>query len=127
MTTILARDLKPGDVIDFGGQPITLSEHTNTGETCEKTVSRVYLDWSGGGTTLPADLPLNVQRPDPDAELVEVMARAIRDAYAERILSDSWAERILSDGWDDMTDKGRENVRSDARAALAAAREAGLL
>ena len=53
--------------------------------------------------------------PDPDAELVEVMAEAIR------------ADDNASDGWHETTDSIRADYRSNARAALAAARKAGLL
>jgi len=66
-----------------------------------------------GAVEFPPDMILTVTRPDPDAELIEVMAKASWEADGS-----SWAETSTNT-------KGR--VRDDIRAALAAAREAGLL
>lgn len=66
-----------------------------------------------GAVEFPPDMILTVTRPDPDAELIEVMAKAIRDS----ILSDSYPAEGDS----------QERLECNVRAALAAAREAGLL
>jgi hypothetical protein len=113
VTTILARDLKRDDVIDFGGQPVTLTG-APYGRHVSGRVNHIYVPWELGGGWFPEDLPLNVQRPDPDAELIEVMARA---AYLDDGCSESrWPFTPAS-----------ETYRGNIRAALSAAREAGLL
>ena len=61
-----------------------------------------------GAVEVPPDMLLTVTRPDPDAELIEVMAKAIDRR-----------------GWDESAEVFNE--MDAARAALAAAREAGLL
>ena len=61
-----------------------------------------------GAVEFPPDMLLTVTRPDPDAELIEVMAKAIDRR-----------------GWDESAEVFNE--MDAARAALAAAREAGLL
>ena len=71
-----------------------------------------------GAVEFPPDMLLTVTRPDPDAELIEVMAKAYRDALGLR--------HHVS-GWDDLGIDNQIGVRADMRAALAAAREAGLL
>lgn len=108
-TTILARDLKRDDVIDFGGQPVTVDQEP-FGVHTEKGVRHTYVSWTLGGGWFPEDLPLNVQRPDPDAELVEVMARG-----------------MTAIAWKYVSDEVQCEYRGKARAALTAAREAGLL
>ena len=87
----LARDMKPGDIITMRG---------------------IYLKGVG--------VLYEVERPDPDEALVEVMAQAIR-------ADENASEDGSSGSWDETTDSIRADYRSNARAALAAARKAGLL
>ena len=121
--TIPAREVKAGDVIDFGGQPFTVAE-TDLHPDQYLCRGLLYLRGSIHGLgytssiTIDVDTPLNVQRPDPDAELIEVMARAMGDR-----LEVHWR----MDDFDQQTPADQENTRRDIRAALAAAREAGLL
>jgi len=123
----LARDIQPGDLIYIGGHPVEVllaSVFTSHPDGVIRDTRTVYVCIpSEPGHQLGA-LPLfdnetyEVERPeppDPDAELVEVMAEAIR------------ADDDASDGWHETTDSIRADYRSNARAALAAAREAGLL
>ena len=111
--TIPAREVKKDDVIDFGGQPFTVAE-TDLHPDQYLCRGLLYLRGSIHGLgytssiTIDVGTPLNVQRPDPDAELIEVMARAIDRR-----------------GWDESAEVFNE--MDAARAALAAAREAGLL
>ena len=95
----LARDMKPGDIITIGGVPVVV-ELVNpiAGSTTWRGIGL-----SGGGSLILPDVLYEVERPDPDEALVEVMAQAIR------------SDDDASDG------------PSSGRAALAAAREAGLL
>ena len=115
MSTIAipAREVKAGDVIDFGGELLAVEK---TEESHGRSDCYIYLP--RGGVWVTADAPLTVTRPDPDAELVEVMARAMGDRLEVR-----W--RLLD--FDQQTPADQENTRRDVRAALAAAREAGLL
>jgi len=123
----LARDIQPGDLIYIGGHPVEVllaSVFTSHPDGVIRDTRTVYVCIpSEPGHQLGA-LPLfdnetyEVERPeppDPDAELVEVMAEAIR------------ADDDASDGWHETTDSIRADYRSNARAALAAARKAGLL
>ena len=123
----LARDMQPGDLIYIGGPPVEVllaSALTSHPDGVIRDTRTVYVCIpSEPGHQLGA-LPLfdnetyEVERPeppDPDAELVEVMAEAIR------------ADDDASDGWHETTDSIRADYRSNARAAIAAAREAGLL
>lgn len=123
----LARDMQPGDLIYIGGHPVEVllaSVFTSHPDGVIRDTRTVYVCIpSEPGHQLGA-LPLfdnetyEVERPeppDPDAELVEVMAEAIR------------ADDDASDGWHETTDSIRADYRSNARAALAAARKAGLL
>lgn len=57
----------------------------------------------------PADQPLTVDRPDPDDDLIEAMARAIVDSD------------VLD--WDELPERDMLGYRANARAALAALRE----
>ena len=123
----LARDMQPGDLIYIGGHPVEVrlvSVFTSRPYGVIRYTRTVYVCIpSEPGHQLGA-LPLfdnetyEVERPeppDPDAELVEVMAEAIR------------ADDDASDGWHETTDSIRADYRSNARAALAATRKAGLL
>ena len=67
-----------------------------------------------GAVEFPPDMLLTVTRPDPDAELIEVMAKAIY--VSDGCRPDSWQGA-----------KRQPTYATNARAALAAAREAGLL
>jgi len=110
---VQAKDARKDDVIDFGGQPFTVAE-TDLHPYQHLCRGLLYLRGSIHGLgytssiTIDVDTPLNVQRPDPDAELIEVMAKAIDRR-----------------GWDESAEVFNE--MDAARAALAAAREAGLL
>ena len=108
--TIPAREVKAGDVIDFGGQPFAV-ERTDASHGH----SDLYIFLPRGGMWVAANDPITVTRPDPDAELVEVMARAAT-------IAGRWVPE-----WDDIDEDGRELARVEIRAALAAVREAGLL
>ncbi len=117
---IPAREVKAGDVIDFGGQPFTVAE-TDLHPDQYLCRGLLYLRGSIHGLgytssiTIDVDTPLNVQRPDPDAELIEVMAKAIYVSNAR------YPTRVV---W---PNGATDAYKINARAALAAAREAGLL
>ena len=98
-------------MIDFGGLTATITD-TAIGVNVAARI-KLPSDQEGWWHRLPADQPLTVTRPDPDAELVEVMARA-------------------SYGFDGGTNWGaspdtQKSYRLGASVVLAAAREAGLL
>ena len=127
----LARDMQPGDLIYIGGHPVEVllaSVFTSHPDGVIRDTRTVYVCIpSEPGHQLGA-LPLfdnetyEVERPeppDPDAELVEVMAEAIR--------ADNAMGRRRRLTGPETTDSIRAAYRSNARAALAAAREAGLL
>ena len=108
--TIPAREVKAGDVLTILGVEVAVGRDAVTSAS---TPNRVRIDWPEGFFWVVADLPLTVTRPDPDAELVEVMARA-------------------SYGFDGGTNWGaspdtQKSYRLGASVVLAAAREAGLL
>ena len=120
--TIPASEVKAGDVIDFGGLPFTVRSTDQ-----HPTVPEVFNIWGSAhensiynhsAVHVSPDQPITVTRPDPDAELVEVMARAMGDRIEVH-----WR----MDDFDQQTPADQENTRRDVRAALAAAREAGLL
>ena len=120
--TIPAREVKAGDVIDFGGQPFTVKRNDKHAD-----VADVYTFWGSvhqrgifdhSALIIHPEQLLTVTRPDPDAELIEVMAKAMGDR-----LEVHWR----MDDFDQQTPADQENARRDIRAALAAAREAGLL
>ena len=113
----LARDMKPGDIITIGGVPVAVEL---VSPIAGATTCRVIYLKHVGRLILPEDVLYEVERPDPDEALVEVMAQAIR--------SYNYASNCPSSGsWDETTDSIRAAYRSNARAAIAAAREAGLL
>lgn len=113
--TIPAREVKAGDVLTILGVEVAVGRDAVTSAS---TPNRVRIDWPEGFFWVVADLPLTVTRPDPDAELVEVMARAMGDRIEVH-----WR----MEDFDQQTPADQENTRRDVRAALAAAREAGLL
>ena len=81
------------------------------------SVNRRYLrDGDERSLIVPEDSEVTVERPDPDAELIEVMAKG---AYQ------GWPDLPLD--WDDLDENQKDDERCAQRAALAAAREAGLL
>lgn len=117
---IPAREVKAGDVIDFGGQPFTVA-WSNSAYREDLWVLRIGTKYNPEPVHwLPvgADDMFTVTRPDPDAELIEVMAKAIGDR-----LESNWR----SEKFDERSPRAQRLMRDDARAALAAAREAGLL
>lgn len=63
-----------------------------------------------GSIALPDDALVEVERPDPDAELIERMAQAIH------------AADHTNGAWDEYTDDEREDYLALARAALAVVR-----
>ena len=121
--TIPASEVKAGDVIDFGGQPATIVDaepHADVPDVMQVKFSGLWtrIPDAYGIASISAGLLLTVFRPDHDAELVEVMARAMGDRIEVH-----WR----MDDFDQQTPADQENTRRDVRAALAAAREAGLL
>lgn len=64
------------------------------------------------GIYLPPDTTVTVDRPDPDAELVERIAQALADCY----------DPFLT--WDSMDEADRDEMREFARVALAVVRAA---
>lgn len=115
--TIPAREILIGDVLTIAGLPFTAAGSSSLGRT-----QLTFLNDAGRQSDLYLDpnQTVTVDRPDPDEALVEVMAQAIR--------SYNYASNCPASGsWDETTDSIRAAYRSNARAALAAAREAGLL
>lgn len=110
--TVAAKDLAKGDLVTLSGEPFGVILATTFAH--EPGMVTVYLcNQNGkqvGALGIGEDRLLSVDRPDPDAELIEVMARAIKA---------------------DDNDRGRwvadEYYTSNARAALAAARKVGAL
>lgn len=94
----LARDIQPGDTITIGGVPVAVELVSSVERRHRRNIYT-----PNGPLVLDDDVLYEVERPDPDEALVEVMAQAIR------------SDDDASDG------------PSSGRAALAAAREAGLL
>ena len=94
----LARDMKPGDIITIGGVPVVVELVSSVERRHRRNIYT-----PNGPLVLDDDVLYEVERPDPDEALVEVMAQAIR------------SDDDASDG------------PSSGRAAIAAAREAGLL
>ena len=112
MTTIqvLPHELKAGDRITL---PCTIRYDNSEGDISDEG-TRVFClpdDDSQGGFTYyaPSDQPLTVDRPDPDADLIEAMARAIVDSD------------VLD--WDELPERDMLGYRANARSALAALRE----
>jgi len=99
--TIPASEVKAGDRLTILGIDVVVERdavaHTADGQ--------VRIDWPKGFFWVLSESPITVTRPDPDAELIEVMAKAIEES----------------------ADLFREGWVEEARAALTAAREAGLL
>ncbi len=115
--TIPAREVEKDDVIDFGGQPITVawSNSAYREDLWVLGIGTKYDPEPVHGLLVGADDMFTVTRPDPDAELIEVMAKAIYISNARYPTQVVWPNGA--------TDAYRVN----ARAAFAAAREAGLL
>ena len=116
--TIPAREVKAGDVIDFGGMPATIVEADVNSSGWAVLGIKMPDDQASGGWwhRFASDASLTVTRPDPDAELVEVMAKA-----------DCGVWNSGDESWNGRTEESHETYRAGIRAALAAAREAGLL
>ena len=113
--TIPAREVKAGDVIDFGGLTAVVTDLSVGGHAAIRI--QLPSDKEGGWWhRLALNELLTVTRPDPDAELVEVMAKA-----------DCGVWNSGDESWSDRTEESHETYRAGIRAALAAAREAGLL
>ena len=119
MPTIImpASDLRPGDKINFGGNPATVQYIDKA-----HAVS-VYVRWLWDGNlsiiSFQKALILTVERPepvDPDADLIEAMAKAIHDTYQT---TESTVEE-----WGDASEGVRSEYRRAARAALAVVRAA---
>lgn len=105
-----AREVRKGDVIGFGGQPVTVDCIEDSSEPGYLLISGHAHEGIVGSLKFPTNAELIVQRPDRDADLVEIMARDSfeRDDSIWRAGS-SWAR----------------DARLDMRAAIAAARAAG--
>lgn len=120
-TTILARNLREGDTIDFGGQPWTVTTNPRRlhGEVVYVWGSFEEYEYLLG---LRSDLPLNVQRPvppDPDADVIEAITRELSRVECEAGLAIEW-EKLTEGG-------GRALYQDQARAALAVVRHSDLL
>ena len=122
--TMRADQVRKGDKISLGGMeldasPVALPDGALS-ETGKPGVCIATYLYSGdvqiGCVYLSADSMVTVERPDPDAELIEVMAKG---AYQ------GWPDLPLD--WDDLDENQKDDERCAQRAALAAAREAGLL
>ena len=122
--TITARQIRPGDVIDFGGQPMTVMRsepHPDPERVSDLWYLHIVDPWYAAqygdhGTQLGvrADAVYAVQRPDADEALVEAAARAMCAAEAEAGFPD----------WEYRDDDDRDAYRRLARAAVIACREA---
>ena len=118
---VQAKDVKKDDVIEIGGVPVVVGQNP-FGTHKEDGIRHTYISWTLGGGWFPEDAEFTVTRPDPDAELIEVMAKAICDTYAEGAGAPGWSDSLPNGSFEH-----RAEYRDEARAALAAAREAGLL
>ena len=87
--TIPAREFEPGDILDLGGQPLTVLQTSALSHTSGHVVYfRSSTDEGGfgddhqiGSLHLPADALFIVERPeppDPDAAIVEAIAEYVR-------------------------------------------------
>ena len=116
--TIPANELQPGDQISFGGQTVTV-RHIDKSYMVNIYVRGLYGD-NLSSIIASKTLMLTVERPepvDPDADLIEAMAKAIHDTY--RAVEPTVAN------WDDPSGvEGRDQYRHEARAALAVVRGA---
>ena len=73
MMQVQAKDVRPGDVIYFGGQDLTVL----TVEPAMHKKTRLLFDRDSDNFSvlrIDNDALLNVERPDPDAELIALMA-----------------------------------------------------
>lgn len=80
--TIPAREVRKGDVIVLAGQGFDVTAYQHDRNRDRFTV---YFHLNGdqvGNIDLPGDLMVEVERPDPDAELAVSISRAIFDADA---------------------------------------------
>ena len=117
--TIPASELQPGDKISFGGNPLTVQFVSEYHYGVYVYVNGLYAAHSRSLLTVPKAIRLTVERPepvDPDAELIEAMAKAIYATY--RAVEPTVAN------WDDPDGvEGRDQYRHEARAALAVVRD----
>ena len=119
--TIPASELQPGDKISFGGNPLTVQFVSEYHYGVYVYVNGLYAAHSRSLLTVPKAIRLTVERPepvDPDAELIEAMAKAIYDTYR--------ADETLDDGEWVTVSEGPigSRLRKEARAALAVVRAA---
>ena len=124
--TIPASELQPGDKISFGGQTVTVLEvdpHPDVHDIVTLSTTGLWTRCpdSRDLLTVSRTLMLTVERPepvDPDAELIEAMAKAIYDTYR--------ANETLDDGEWVTVSEGPigSRLRKEARAALAVVRAA---
>lgn len=119
MTTIQVplRDVQNGDILTITAS-VDGFVHDVAGNA--PLTSTIYISAKGlhGSLCVEPEMLAKVERPDPDAELIEVMAKAIGDRIESNWRSERFNER---------SPRAQRLMRDDARAALAAAREAGLL
>lgn len=124
--TIPASDLQPGDQISFGGQTVTVLEikrHQRVHDIVTLSTTGLWTRCpdSRDLLTVSKTLMLTVERPepvDPDADLIEAMAKAIHATYR--------AHETLDDGKWVTVSEGPigSRLRTAARAALAVVRGA---
>lgn len=108
--TIPAREILPGDVLTIAGLPFTVAHSVTLGR--EHMVTVKGSSGRNADIYLAPELPVTVDRVDPDAELVEKVAEVIFAADCTNI------------EWGDYPDEERDTYRDMARAALAVIREA---
>lgn len=106
--TVRVQDIEPGWLIGFGGMLVEIYDI----HRLARALNTSDVDLGPlGCLTLANDTEVEVRRTDPDAELVEILSKT------------SWE----GDGskWDHASSGDQASVRSEMRAALAAARAAG--
>lgn len=121
--TIPASDLQLGDKISFGGQTVTVLEikrHLRVHDIVTLSTTGLWTRCPNSRDllTVSKTLMLTVERPepvDPDADLIEAMAKAIHDTYRT-------AESTVEE-WSALGENQSEYLR-EARAALAVVRGA---
>lgn len=109
--TMRADQVQPGDTIAIGGHMVKMAKRVSYAPFLQPAPTfdpRLFY------FAVEREALVTVERPDPDAELIEVMAKN---------LCEGWE----GDDWNDLVEFTRGLWRSTVRAALAAAREAGLL
>ena len=119
-TTVFTQEVRKDDIVDFGGQPIAVAANAVT------RWGQVEIPvWDGDKELRPAvkylyfpiGAPLNVQRPDPDKELVEFIAKRLHALDADRGYFDE------GEVWDELETDGSDMYLIEARETVNAYRE----